>query len=288
VYSPDVTTDERVDARLRSLGSNAPMRSYLAVPLVCLGDVIGLLQIDSSDVDAFDEEDRAVLDGLATQVAGAIESARRWEAVQRLDDARAMFVARVSHELRTPLTIMVGLADTLSLQRDRFELGAEAADVVDRIRAAGARLRVLIDELVMVGTVESGVLLQLERAALESSDPAVVSVECPDGLHATADPRFVAQVLHLLVENAIAYAGAATLSASTSAGVVRLAVIDHGPGIPDDRKQAVFERFVRGDHGGSGWGLGLSVAARLAEAMGAPLDVRDTPGGGATFTLELR
>src|SRR5581483_11552380 len=61
-YSPDLDADERVDQDLRRLGSNATIKSFLAVPLVCLGWVTGVLEVDSEDVDAFDEDDLAVLE----------------------------------------------------------------------------------------------------------------------------------------------------------------------------------------------------------------------------------
>src|ERR1041384_2125606 len=77
IYSPDLDNDERVDPEVRRLGSNANMKSYLAVPLVCLGEVIGLIQVDSARAHAFDEDDVVIFEGFAVQAAGAIESARR-------------------------------------------------------------------------------------------------------------------------------------------------------------------------------------------------------------------
>src|SRR3954469_11266574 len=85
VYSPDLDTDPRGAPELRRRGSNAGMRSYLGVPLICLGWVIGLIQVDSEDTDAFDEDAVVALGGLATQVAGSIESARRYEQVIELE-----------------------------------------------------------------------------------------------------------------------------------------------------------------------------------------------------------
>lgn len=78
------------------------------------------------------------------------------------------------------------------------------------------------------------------------------------------------------------------LKAACGAGGLRIDVIDHGPGVPDADKQRVFERFTRGDPSRTGkthFGLGLAVAAEIAALHGADLTVRDTPGGGATFTV---
>src|SRR3954454_3913299 len=113
VYSPDLDDDDRVDPVVRSTGVNRDIKSVLAVPLVVLGDVIGALEVDSVDANAFDEVDRTVLEGLATQMAGAIESARRYEQMIELEHQKTDFIGRISHELRTPLTIMSGFVGTL-------------------------------------------------------------------------------------------------------------------------------------------------------------------------------
>lgn len=296
VYSPDLDVDPRVDRRLRSLGSNRAMRSYLAVPLVCLGEVIGVLQVDSEEVDAFGSDDRRVLAGLAVQVAGAIEGARRFEAMHRLDDARAIFIARVSHELRTPVTILRGFTGTLLSNRDLYGLSGEAVEMLARVDAAGERLQSLVEELLSATRVaaapeavaESVVVaevLHLVREQCES--PEHVVIDCPAALVAAVDAELLRQALHLLVENALRYGGGAELRAWSDERSFGVAVVDHGMGIPDERKATVFDRFTRGEHATPGWGLGLSIVHHLAELVGARVTVSDTPGGGATFELRF-
>lgn len=298
VYSPDIGVDDRVDQRLRNTGSNRGIRSYLGVPLVCLSEVIGVLQVDSGEVDAFDLDDLHVLEGIATQVAGAIESARHHEQARRLDDARSMFIARVSHELRTPITILAGLSQTVLANPDRFNLDTDLGDVLGRIDAASARLGALVDELITMGTLETGLLLGanpsevrlrevLERVREDAESPHLVGIRCPEDLVAEVDATLLRQCLQLLVQNATSYAGGAELEALPTGGGAEVRVVDHGPGIPDAEKAAVFERFHRGAHQRPGWGLGLSTARQLATTMGLELRLLDTPGGGATFALSL-
>lgn len=298
VYSPDIGRDPRVDQRLRNTGSNRQMRSYLAVPVVCLGEVIGVLQVDSAEVDAFDLDDLHVLEGIATQVAGAIESARHHEQARRLDDARSMLISRVSHELRTPITILSGLSRTVLANPERFAVGDELADILRRIQSASGRLGALVDELITVGTVETGLLLEanpvevrlldvLDRVRSDAEVPDLVAVRCPEELRAVVDAALLRQCLQLLVHNAVSYAGRAELEAIPTAGGVEVRVVDHGPGIADADKAAVFERFHRGVHQRPGWGLGLPTARQLASTMGVELRLSDTPGGGATFALGL-
>jgi K+-sensing histidine kinase KdpD len=291
VYSPDVQNDPRVDPAIRAIGTNATMRSYLGVPLVCLGKVIGLLQVDSEQVDAFDADDLRVLEGLAVQVAGAIESARRHEQVLELERLKSDFIARVSHELRTPLTIIAGFTDTLLARAS--SLSAEQRLWVERIRAAGERLSGLVEELLTVSSMEAG-MAQVRPADVDvaavaaevrdrSAGPERVTVAVPAGLRLRTDPTLLRHALGLLVDNALKYAG----DAEIQAGPGWVAVRDHGPGVPPAKREQIFERFTRGDQSTPGMGLGLPVVRNIATALGATVAVEDAPGGGARFVLRF-
>jgi len=235
VYSPDLDTDDRIDPELRHLANNLPTKSYLAVPLVCVGRVIGVLQVDSIKTDAFDDEDVRLLVGLATQVAGAIESARLNEEIRDLERLKADFLARVSHELRTPLTIISGFADTLAAHDDQIE-GEQRAQMLSRIRDASVRLQGLIDELLTVNQFEvldprveqvdlAEVLAGVRSRAV---DPSRVQVSVDDGVTLETDPKILGHALTLLVDNALKYGGGAELHGSPDLITVR----DHGPGVP--------------------------------------------------------
>ena len=139
VWSGDIKEDKRVSAAMRGAGSNLETRSYLAVPLVCLGETIGALQIDSKEVDAFDDDDVTLLEGLAAQVAGVIESARRYALVMELERLKSDFISRVSHELRTPITIIDGFVMTMLDHGERLDDEARR-DMLARCRTASAPL----------------------------------------------------------------------------------------------------------------------------------------------------
>jgi signal transduction histidine kinase len=289
MYSPDVGADPLVDPTLRATGSNAGMTSYLAVPLVCLGETIGVLQVDSPEVDAFDDVDRTVLEGLATLVAGAIESARRYEELVEIERMKGDFIARVSHELRTPLAIMSGF-NQLLLADDGID-SAHRRDILGRMARANQRLTDLIDELLTAANVDAGMAVakpeDVDVAALfeqireDALDPCRVTVICPEGLRRTVDPRILRQIMNALVDNAMKYAGEAELRADESSISVR----DHGPGIPGDLLPHIFERFTRGDSTKPGMGLGLPLCRRLAMLIGAGVEAANAAGGGACFTL---
>jgi signal transduction histidine kinase len=270
------------------------MRSYLAVPLICLGEVIGALQVDSPEIDAFTKEDESLLEGLATLVAGAIETARRYEAVMELERLKSDFIARVSHELRTPLTIVSGFVSTLLTHTDTVD-AAQRKHMLQRADAAVSRLSGLIEDLLMLARLETGVVLAvpepvvladvLEDVRRTAADPGVVEFECPPELVVTTDGVLLARALSLLVDNAVKYGGRARLRVDDRT----ITVEDEGPGIPDDVRDTVFELFTRGSATTAvpGLGLGLPMARTLLGVLGADLQVASSRDGGTSVSIAL-
>jgi two-component system sensor histidine kinase KdpD len=295
LWSPDIHTDDRVSASARTIGSNIETHSYLAVPLVCLGEVIGALQIDSKDIDVFDEDDVTLLEGLAAQVAGVIESARRFAMVMELERLKSDFISRVSHELRTPITIIDGFVLTMIEHGDALDADARR-DMLKRCRTASARLSRLIEELITLARLETGVVQAqpattkmkklLDDVALSASDPTSVRVEVPDDLVLDLDPELTRRALGLLVDNAVKYGKEATIVATADG---EIDVFDNGPGISEDVKESVFELFTRGRATTDipGLGLGLPMARTLVAAMGADMSIDDRPGGGTVVRIRL-
>lgn len=295
MYSPDVWVDDRVESRQVALGGTA--HSSLVVPLLFTGEVIGALQIDSADVDAFDADDIALLEALAVQVAPFIEGARRHETEVELERMKSDFIARISHELRTPLTIMGGFTDTLLLHGDRLD-AEQRAEVLTRVKASVARLSALIEEILTVTSFEAGmtqVKLEdthigsiLESVRDLSIDASRVELSCPDDLYLVTDPVILRHVINQLVDNALKYAGRATVVAKrTGASALEISVTDDGPGIPESERPRVFQRFYRGNHTGAGMGLGLPAAKDLSHRLGATLELEAPPEGGARFTVRF-
>ena len=294
LYSPDLDADDRVDQSIRSRGSNAGMRSYLAVPLICLGEVIGALQVDSPDVDAFTEEDQSLLEGLATLVAGAIETARRYEAVMELERLKSDFIARVSHELRTPLTIVAGFVSTLLTHAETVD-ATQRRHMLQRADAAVGRLTGLIEDLIMLARLETGVVLAvpepvvladvLEDVRRTALDPELIDVDCPPELVITTDGTLLGRAVSLLVDNAVKYGGRARLRVED----LVISVEDDGPGIPDDVRDTVFELFTRGASTTAvpGLGLGLPMARTLFGVLGADLRIASSGSAGTCVEIAL-
>ena len=226
----------------------------------------------------------------------------------RLDDAFASqrrFVADASHELRTPLAIIQANLE-LALSEHASEDGsrAEAALVIER---ALRRMTRLTDDLLALARLESPEIAHevfpahelLEESRSEFASAAAgrgIALEAasPEGLEVCGDREALRRALANLLDNALRYApdGSRVLvTAQNGADRVRLEVADEGPGLEEDERDKVFERFWRADgsrdRNGGGSGLGLAIVKRIAVAHGGSVSVRSSPGAGATFAIDL-
>ncbi|GAA1648518.1 sensory box histidine kinase PhoR [Kribbella alba] len=233
------------------------------------------------------------------------EVAQRSEENARQSEERMRrFVADASHELRTPLTSIRGFAE---LTRQK----GSAADPVTmkRIEDEAKRMGLLVDDLLLLARLDQQRPLQRRPVDLltlagdsvhdvRAVQPGrAVTLRILPGSGAPVvegDEARLRQVLGNLVSNALHHTppqAPIALSVGTRGSEAILEVADSGPGLSDEQKARVFERFYRADSartrstGGSG--LGLSIVAALVAAHSGRVTVTDTPGGGATFTVHL-
>jgi signal transduction histidine kinase len=231
--------------------------------------------------------------------------ARAFNEMQRqlaqLDSARKRFIATASHELRTPIFSLGGFVELLQDE----DLDEETRQqFLAQIREQTDRLRRLATELLDLSKLEAG-SLELHPEPTDVADMArTVTAEFTPALArhdshlqlrlhqgritATCDRERVAQILRILIDNALAHTPRGTrifVSASREDGNVRLAVRDNGMGIRQDVLPRIFEPFFTADDA-QGSGLGLAIARELAEQMEGRLRVESAPGR-TTFTLDL-
>jgi K+-sensing histidine kinase KdpD len=278
-------------------GEEEPLRFDVAV---------GRLRLVGRGPELF-AEDRRVLNAFAAAAQAAYEgrklSTKADEAhdLATMDAQRTALLAAVGHDLRTPLA---GIKAAVSSLRqtdvdwsasDRDELLATIEDSSDRLDAIVAnlldasRLRagafsvqarpVALDEVV------GAALLQIADAAEK------VRVDVPEDLPLVkADAGLLERVFVNLIDNAVRYGGDAEVSASAGEFSAKVTVRDHGPGVPDEERERLFEPFARlGDRSGAvtGTGLGLSVARGFTEAMGGTLIADRDEDGGLVMRLVL-
>ena len=248
----------------------------------------------------------ALLAGYAAQAAAALDRERlrtqaaQAEALAEGNRMRTALLAAVSHDLRTPLASIKASVSSLR-QTDVQWSPADEADLLATIEQNADRLDALIGNLLDMSRLHTGSLQPFLRpTAIDEVAPVAVGglddslrleLAVPEGFPLVlADPGLLERVLANLFSNALRYSPAARppeLQAQLVDGMVRLEVVDHGPGVPDSQKERIFEPFTRVADRHPGVGLGLAVAKGFAEAMGGRIEAGDTPGGGLTVTVTL-
>ena len=213
------------------------------------------------------------------------------------------FVADASHDLRTPLTIVRGQLEVLSRQSD--PTAEDVGRVSSIVATATARMERLVDDMLLLAQAESDEALTFEMCDLrplleaeiegftETSDRHLEVGEVTDD-DVLVDRERLARVVSNLIANAVAHTdsgGTIAVSAVKSAGRVDIAVDDDGPGVPEEMRGRVFDRFARLDESRSssqgGSGLGLAIVKAIAEAHGGSVACLTSPLGGARFVVRL-
>ncbi|MGP3533479.1 DUF4118 domain-containing protein [Microbacterium sp. RD1] len=264
------------------------------------------LELHGGDLDA---SERRLLDAIVAQLAATLErsdltlTAREASALAETDQVRTALLSAVSHDLRRPLAAAVaalgGLrasGDQLSPE-DRRELLATADESL-------AALSTLVTDLLDVSRVEAGVLAVSLRS-VDSADVVLAAVDelrlGPDTVElaldgalppVVADPVLLQRVIVNVLANAGRYAPEGTRVRVTTSRLgdrAEIRIVDHGPGVPAERRESVFAPFQRqGDTDNTtGLGLGLALSKGFAEGMGGTLAPEDTPGGGLTMVIGL-
>jgi signal transduction histidine kinase len=271
------------------------IKSMLGVPLLVRGFALGVLHVGSLTPREFTADETDLLQLVSERVAIAIERARLHEETVQLDQLKLNFVAIASHELRTPATSVYGVLATLAA-RGR-ELGEDMRDELLQVGVEqGERLRRLLEELLDLSRLDARAIAVdprpvVLRSAIEDVVEGAlpggrgVQVDVPANLAAVVDPLVLERVVSNLVTNAARYGRPPIrIDAQQRDRHLRVAVEDCGPGIPDELRERLFDRFSRGSNAGSG--LGLAIARAYAQAHGGDLfyDPRDA---GARFELVI-
>jgi signal transduction histidine kinase len=249
----------------------------------------------------FSQPIRADSDDELGQLAAAFDDMQAQLA--RLDRARKQFIANASHELRTPIFSLGGFLELLA-DEDLDEDTRRA--FLAQIRGQVDRMRNLAVELLDLSRLEAGALElrpeptdvgQLAREVAAEFTPAAARHDSDvtlslrsEPIELDCDPERVAQVLRILLDNALRHTPPGTgvqVSAARSNGHVRLEVTDAGLGIKRQNMPHIFEPFfTSNEQAAGGAGLGLAIARELAERMHGRLTVRSGPGR-TTFSLVL-
>lgn len=232
---------------------------------------------------------------------------RMVQALEERIERDGRFASDVSHELRSPLTTLSSSIEVLASRRNEMP-DDSARSAVDLMVADVARFKQLVEDLLEISRFDAGVarleldevrLAELVGQAVSWSTDRDVPVELDAelaGVVVRADKRRIVRVIANLIDNAEKYGGGVTaVSLRRVESGVELAVEDAGPGVPDEDRALVFDRFSRGlgasrrGTGSDGMGLGLSLVAEHVRLHGGRVCVRDRLDAkpGARFVVEL-
>ena len=213
------------------------------------------------------------------------------------------FVYTVSHDLRSPLSAIIGHAEILQMT-EKDSLSQESFESLETIEEQGRRMNGLMEDLLemaRVGRIEppqddidtSGVL----DFVLEDLKPLIIekgaALELGELPNLKMPESLLGQIFENLIGNALRYAcapgGKISVWATRSAHDTKLYVRDHGNGIPVEEREKIFEVFYRGSTGKQerGTGIGLATVRKIARQYGGDIRYEETPGGGATFVVQV-
>ncbi len=222
------------------------------------------------------------------------------DTLQRRIERDARFASDVSHELRSPLTTLHSAVTVM--QRRRHQLDAKAARALDLLGDEVNRFDHLVEDLLEISRYDAGVVhvdlepvdvVALTKGLLAEADQAVELKATGADATIVIDRRRLAQALRNVIRNAVIHAGGLTAAAvSVGEQWTEISLEDRGPGISDDERNAIFERFARGRaagrrSSGSGVGLGLALVAEHLRLQGGTIRVDAVNPSGSCFVLAI-
>jgi K+-sensing histidine kinase KdpD len=288
-------------------------RSFAGVPLLILGESIGVLGVATSFAHYFSPGNSELLMGIGREIAIALRNAQLYEeassakALRELDAMRTEFLANVSHELRTPLAVIKGSANSL-LQPDVIFDDQTRREFLVSIDKDADTLTHLVDDLLMMSRLEAdalevnrkprtiaeifdGVKERLENLTIKHR----LHISIPDATpQVVADDVRIGEVLTNLVENAVKFSDEnsnITIDVQRTGNEITISVTDEGIGISPELHEKVFERFFQGNGHKTGrrkgTGLGLAICRGIVEAHGGKIWVASSQGKGAKLSFSL-
>ncbi len=292
-------------------------RSEASIPMLIQDELVGVMNVQSTSPHYFSEANLQVLTMLSEQIGIAITNARLFEEqkklteeLRRVDEMKSQFLASMSHELRTPMNAIINFVEVVASGLVG-PLNEEQKDLLGQSLQSSQHLLHLINDVLDISKIQAGRLtlftendvnlyaqlkavMEIANSLLQEKGKSLQLVsDIDDNLPVICgDKRRIRQILLNLLSNAIKFTekGTITLSAKNHGARVIFAVIDTGPGIPEEAQEMIFEPFQQTMDGikqVEGTGLGLAIARSLVQAHGGKMWLESQPGEGAAFYFDL-
>lgn len=282
----------------------------LYVPLQTAGSVAGVMGVDFPESEGLSADRWQLIEAFANQAAVAIErgravqKARQEQVAQATEQLEKSLLNSISRDLRAPLASITRALSSLKEEEHRLGAGAQK-ELVDTALEEAARLDRFVRNLLDMTRIESGALEPKKElnemqdlvgsvlATLGQLSNPQLEVNVPSTLPLVQmDLALMTQVIVNLLDNALKYSPPGSpveVRAQTKGEMLEIEVADHGPGLPEEDLQRVFDKFyrVRRPEGAGGAGLGLSICKGIVEAHGGLIRAENRAGGGAKFTVAL-
>jgi two-component system sensor histidine kinase KdpD len=281
-------------------------------PLIGARKVLGVLVVERDQAVPERPGQEELIESLAASLASTLErvelidESRTQALTVETERTRNALLHSLSHDLRTPLTIIAGSLETLqNLASDRLK-ASEGELLFSAVRETQWLGKQVENLLHLSRLTEVGVPWALQW--VPADDPVLSAVERTRSLHPDwkidqripdqlpllrLEPGLIEQALFNFLENARDYAhgNGVELEVILLGKEIEYRVLDRGPGVSDQEKASIFEKFARGEVGRTsvsrGTGLGLSIVREVARIHGGMAGVEDRPGGGASFFLRI-
>jgi PAS domain S-box-containing protein len=295
-------------------------KAETAIPLKIGNRVIGAIDIQSTTTGAFTDDDIAVLQTLADQVAVSIDNAKSFELSQQavmemreIDRVKSQFLANMSHELRTPLNSIIGFSrvilkgidgpvtelqhqDLTAIYNSGQHLLALINDILDSAKIEAGKMELAFDEVNMADITSS--VLSTMSGYVKDKPVQLKSIIEPNLPSVRADTIRIRQVMLNLLSNAAKFTdeGVILVNVGVTPGPtgrreLRVSVTDSGPGISPEDQAKLFQAFSQVDDSPTrktgGTGLGLSICQELVRMHGGRIWVESAVGKGSTFSFSL-
>ena len=305
----DITKDPRYGHNPPHHGQpegHLPVVSYMAIPVKAKdGSVIGGLFYGHPEPGIFTEEHQQLLESVVLQATTALENAKMYDEIKRLNTKKDEFIGLASHELRTPVTSLKGYLQIF--ERALADDDRNKTYITKAVRQVN-KLSALIGDLLDVSKIETGrlalslsefnlkQLLQDEIELMQYSSRSHrlnFSSNEADELIIKADKQRIEQVIVNLISNAIKYSphtDSINITLLKKGNMARVEVQDFGMGIAAEQQSRIFSRFYRVDELAahiSGLGIGLYISKEIITRHQGQLNVVSEPGKGSTFWFEI-